>query len=133
MYPSRLTRISYQVGRPWMLDGKTFLPETGIPIGRMCVESFQGARERALMKNIAYAGALAALLNMDMEVIRGMVEEKFSAKPALVESNRRALALGYDYVVEQFEHPLPLRLEPMDATADSVIMDGNTAAAIGCL
>src|ERR1035437_1326501 len=35
VYPSLLTRISYQVGSPWMFDGKMFLPETGIPIRKM--------------------------------------------------------------------------------------------------
>src|ERR1019366_8424328 len=35
VYPSLLTRISYQVGNPWMFDGKMFLPETGIPIRKM--------------------------------------------------------------------------------------------------
>ena len=35
VYPSRLTRTSYQVGSPWMLDGKTFFPVTGIPIRKI--------------------------------------------------------------------------------------------------
>src|ERR1035437_8831619 len=35
VYPSLLTRMSYQVGRPWMFDGKMFLPETGIPIRKI--------------------------------------------------------------------------------------------------
>src|ERR1039457_4761617 len=33
--PSALTRISYHVGRPWMLDGKRFLPDTGTPIRKI--------------------------------------------------------------------------------------------------
>ena len=33
--PSPLTRISYQVGRPWMFDGKTFFPDTGIPMRKI--------------------------------------------------------------------------------------------------
>src|ERR1035437_7743145 len=40
VYPSLLTRMSYQVGRPWMFDGKMFLPETGIPIRKIdCMSS----------------------------------------------------------------------------------------------
>ncbi|MCR4338756.1 MAG: 2-oxoacid:acceptor oxidoreductase family protein, partial [Gemmatimonadaceae bacterium] len=41
----------------------------GVPLARLCNEKFAGARERILMKNIAYAGALAALLGIDMAVI----------------------------------------------------------------
>src|SRR3954468_19454515 len=39
MYPSLLTRISYQVGSPWMFDGKTFLPVTGTPIRKIACMS----------------------------------------------------------------------------------------------
>src|SRR3954453_10640615 len=56
----------------WPLDARllrgcvTFL---GVPLGRMCIDAFAGSRERTLMKNIAYAGALAALIDLDLEVI----------------------------------------------------------------
>src|SRR3954451_21524269 len=50
-------------------DGITIL---GIPFGTMCVEAFEGDRARTLMRNIAYAGALAALLRIDMEVVNAM-------------------------------------------------------------
>ncbi len=105
----------------------------GIPLGEMCVAEFSGARERILMKNIAYAGALAALIDIEMDVIRGMLEEKFSKKPALMESNYRAIQLGFDYAKDHFECPLPTRLETMTATEDSIVIDGNTAAALGCV
>src|SRR5690606_6366162 len=41
----------------------------GVPLARLCGESFAGSRERILMKNIAYAGALAALLGMELPVV----------------------------------------------------------------
>jgi 2-oxoglutarate ferredoxin oxidoreductase subunit alpha len=43
----------------------------------MCNAQFSAVRERILMKNIAYAGALAALLDMDTEIIRALLDEKF--------------------------------------------------------
>jgi 2-oxoglutarate ferredoxin oxidoreductase subunit alpha len=105
----------------------------GIPLGRMCVEAFQGSRERTLMKNIAYAGALAALLDMDLDEIGRIIREDFAKKPRLIDSNFRALHLGYDYAREHFRCPLPIRLERMHATRGCVLMDGNTAAALGCV
>ncbi len=105
----------------------------GIPLAEMCNAAFKGVRERILMKNIAYAGALAALLDMDTEIIRALLAEKFSKKPALMDSNRKAIDLGYDYVKAHFAAPLPIHLEPMDATKDAILIDGNTAAALGCL
>jgi 2-oxoglutarate/2-oxoacid ferredoxin oxidoreductase subunit alpha len=99
----------------------------------MCNARFEGARERILMKNIAYAGALAALLDMDTAIIRALLNEKYSRKPALMDSNQQAVDLGYNYAKQQFACPLPIRLEPMDKTRDSILIDGNTAAALGCL
>jgi 2-oxoglutarate/2-oxoacid ferredoxin oxidoreductase subunit alpha len=121
---------SWPMDRALHRDDVTFL---GVPLGRMCIETFAGNRERTLMKNIAYAGALAALVDIDLEVIGGIIREDFSHKAALLDSNFRALHLGYDHAREQFACPLPVRLEPMDRTAGHVLLDGNTAAGLGCV
>jgi len=99
----------------------------------MCTEAFTESRERLLMKNIVYVGTLAALLDIDMEVVSKMLTEKFAKKPALMSSNAKAIKLGYDYAKAHFPCPLPIRLEKMDATKDSILIDGNTATALGCL
>lgn len=120
----------------WPLDRSLLRPDVtflGVPYARLCIEAFAESRERTLMKNIAYVGTLAALLSIDMDVVSGMLKEKFGKKPALMESNRKAIQLGYDYANENFEHPLPIRLEKMDATKDSILIDGNTATALGCV
>jgi 2-oxoglutarate ferredoxin oxidoreductase subunit alpha len=105
----------------------------GIPFGRMCVENFQGDRDRTLLRNIVYAGSLAALLDIDMDVISGMLAEKYGKKPKLLDSNHKAIRLGYDYAKANFDCPLPFRLEKMDATSDSILIDGNTACALGAV
>ena len=105
----------------------------GIPLARMCNEHFSSARARILMKNMAYVGALAALLEIDREVIRELVEETFASKPKLIGSNMEAVELGFNYASENFECPLDTRLEAMNKTADHVMIDGNTAAALGCV
>ena len=105
----------------------------GVPLAQMCNERFSGVRTRILMKNICYAGVLAALLSLDLERIRGLLAETYAKKPALVESNMQAIQLGYDYARQHFECPLPLSVEPMDRTAGHIMIDGNTAAALGCV
>ena len=106
----------------------------GVPLARMCVESFEKPRERILMKNIAYTGALAALLEMDLDVIRTLLEETFGTrKKHLLDSNFQAIRLGYDYATEHFDCPLPIRLSPMSENEDAILIDGNTAAALGCV
>ena len=120
----------------WPLDTRLTRPDVtylGIPLAELCNARFSGSRERILMKNIAYAGALAALLGMDTSIIRALLTEKYSRKPALMDSNREAVDLGFDYAKEHFSCPLPIHLEAMDQTKDSILIDGNTAAALGCV
>jgi 2-oxoglutarate ferredoxin oxidoreductase subunit alpha len=105
----------------------------GVPLAQMCNENFKGVRTRILMKNICYAGVLAALLDLDLARIRELLAETYAKKPALVESNMQAIQLGYDYARAHFVCPLPLRVSPMNKTAGHIMIDGNTAAALGCL
>ena len=105
----------------------------GIPFSRLCNENFDGARSRILMKNIAYVGAVAALLDIDLDIITRLLEETFAAKAHLIESNMRAIRLGFDFAHENYACPLPSRVEAMDATGNNIIIDGNTAAGLGCM
>ena len=105
----------------------------GIPFARMCNEHFTKARTRILMKNMAYVGALAALLDLDRSVIDALVRETFARKPALLDANTEAINLGFEYAREHFACPLPTRVKSLDKTAGHIMIDGNTAAALGCL
>jgi 2-oxoglutarate/2-oxoacid ferredoxin oxidoreductase subunit alpha len=105
----------------------------GVPLARMCNESFQGARTRILMKNICYAGVLAALCDLEVDGIRALLAETYAKKPHLVDANMKAIQLGYDYAKQHFACPLPLRVEKMNATDGHIIIDGNTAAGLGCV
>jgi len=105
----------------------------GVPLAKMCNEHFSTVRERILMKNIAYVGVVAALLDIDLEVIKALLTETFASKKHLVASNLEAILLGYDYATEHFKCPLPVRVEKMDKTKGHIIIDGNTAAGLGCV
>ncbi|HEX5421642.1 MAG TPA: 2-oxoacid:acceptor oxidoreductase subunit alpha [Gammaproteobacteria bacterium] len=105
----------------------------GIPFARLCNERFSKARTRVLMKNMAYVGALAALLDLDLEVVKTLVEETFARKPALIGANMDAIELGRSYAAEHFDCPLPTRVARLDKTAGCIMIDGNTAAALGCV
>ncbi len=115
------------------LENRSDITVLPVPLSKMCNESFTGARARILMKNIAYVGAIAALIEIDREVVRQLLSETFSDKPDLVESNMLAFELGYDYSQTEFNCPLESRLVPMDAMSNHIMIDGNTAAALGCV
>ena len=98
----------------------------GVPLARMCNETFQGVRARILLKNIMYAGVLAALLDMDLELMRSMLGESYAAKQSLLDSNLRALEIGYNYAKEHFPCPLPLRMQRLDKTKGHVMIEPGT-------
>ncbi len=118
--------------RPALLS-RSDITVLGVPLAQLCNQHFNGVRTRILMKNICYAGVLAALLALDLERIRGLVAESYAKRPQLIESNMKAIQLGYDYAREHFACPLPLSVAPMDRTAGHIMIDGNTAAALGCV
>ena len=105
----------------------------GVPLAKLCNENFNGVRTRILMKNICYAGVLAALLDLDLARMRELLAETYAKKPQLVDSNMKAIQLGYDYARTHFTCPLPLRCTPMDKTAGHILIDGNTAAGLGAV
>jgi len=120
----------------WPRDRQLSRPDIeiiGVPLARMCNERFANARTRILMKNMAYVGVLAALLELDRGVIVELVKETFAKKPGLIESNQQAIDLGYEYARANLPCPLPHRVKSLSKTADHIMIDGNTAAALGCV
>jgi 2-oxoglutarate/2-oxoacid ferredoxin oxidoreductase subunit alpha len=105
----------------------------GVPLAQMCNDAFSGVRSRILMKNISYVGVLAALLDIDMDILRVLLEETFAAKPKLVDINLEAINLGFSYAKEHFACPLEMRLEKLEQNSEHILIDGNTAAALGCV
>ena len=105
----------------------------GVPLARMCNETFQGVRARILLKNIMYAGVLAALLDLELDLMRTMLGESYGSKKSLLDANVQALEIGYNYGLAHFACPLPIRAARLRKTAEHIMIDGNTAAALGCL
>ncbi|TAN30119.1 MAG: 2-oxoacid:acceptor oxidoreductase subunit alpha [Actinomycetota bacterium] len=105
----------------------------GIPFSTLFAEEFSESRERILMRNIGYAGAVAAAIALDTNVLAELLDETYSSNERLRNSNHRALQLGYNYAMENFSCPLPIRLEHIDANKDKILIDGNTATALGCI
>jgi 2-oxoglutarate ferredoxin oxidoreductase subunit alpha len=105
----------------------------GVPLSKMCNENFEVARVRILMKNVMYVGVLAALLDIDLDIIKQLLQETFASKPRLIDPNMKAIMLGYDYAQEHFNCPLPIRAENMGDNAGNIMITGNEAVGLGCL
>lgn len=105
----------------------------GIPMMELSMKNYRDPRQRQLFKNIIYVGALSLLLDIEFEVLEEMISEQFKKKAKLIPPNIQALELGRSYVREHYAHPLPLNLKRRDLIADRIVIDGNTACALGAI
>jgi len=105
----------------------------GIPMIRMCQQHFESPRTHQLLKNVIYVGALTALLDIEVDVVKELIAQQFKKKEKLIPPNYQALELGIQYARDHFECPLPIRLERRDNIGDRIMIDGNTACALGAI
>ncbi|GMV81056.1 MAG: putative ferredoxin oxidoreductase, alpha subunit [Planctomycetota bacterium] len=91
------------------------------------------ARIRTLLSNMAYVGVLAELLGLDAAALDRALRQQLKGKEKAIASNRAALELGAAYARERFRGSCGYRVEPMQETAGKIIVDGNSAAALGAL
>ena len=105
----------------------------GIPLMEMCNARYTDPRQRQLLKNIMYVGALTALLELDYAEVEKLIGEQYRGKDKLIASNLDALAAGHAYAREHFDCPIGLRVERADGVRDSIFIDGNSACALGAV
>ena len=105
----------------------------GIPLTDICLREYTDPRQRQLFKNIIYVGALAALLDIEFDVLRSLVSDQFQGKEKLITPNIHALELGFNYAREHFECPCSIRVARRDAVGNRILIDGNTACGLGAV
>ncbi|WP_048440820.1 2-oxoacid:acceptor oxidoreductase subunit alpha [Caenimonas sp. SL110] len=105
----------------------------GMPLTEICNAVYTDPRQRQLFKNIVYVGALSVLLEIEAEVIEKLFGEQYKGKEKLLASNVQALHLGRDFAKEHLQGPIGLRVKRADRVGDQIFVDGNTAAALGCV
>ena len=105
----------------------------GVPLTEICNATYSDPRQRQLFKNIMYVGALSALLDLDVPAIEQLIGEQYKGKEKLLKPNIEALHLGRDWVIANLPHPIGLRVRKADAVGDRIFVEGNAAAALGCV
>jgi 2-oxoglutarate/2-oxoacid ferredoxin oxidoreductase subunit alpha len=110
-------------------DDVTFL---GVPLSQMLTETVPEPRTRILLKNIMYTGSLAAMLDLDMAILEELIKESYGKKQSLLDVNRQALHQGFEYAKKNLP-TLPFRAEKMDANHNKILIDGNSATALGAI
>ena len=99
-------------------------------VGGVCPE----AKLRKLVKNMIYDGVIAHLLGLDLEEMRKALYKQFGArKKKAADLNWGAVLAGKEYAEKNLTKTDPFRIERMNENGNKIIIDGNTAAALGCV
>jgi 2-oxoglutarate ferredoxin oxidoreductase subunit alpha len=126
--------LFYDDTRP--LPESKFRPDInviGMPLTDICNAEYVDARERQLFKNIIYVGALSAMLGIEPEVIAELIGEQYKGKEKLLKPNLNAFHMGFDYAREKLKDALGLKVKRAKNVGDKIFVDGNSAAALGCV
>ncbi len=126
--------LFYDSTRPLPADRfRADIQVIGMPLTEIANAQYTDPRQRQLFKNIIYVGALSVLLDIEAGVIEQLFGEQYKGKEKLLDSNVRALHLGRDFAREHLQAPLPIRVRRADRVGQKIFVDGNSAAALGCV
>jgi len=105
----------------------------GMPLTEICNSTYTDARERQLFKNIVYVGALSSLLDIDPEAVTELIGEQYKGKEKLLKPNVNAFQMGRNYAEEKLKGQIGLKARRSSNVGDRIFVDGNSAAALGCV
>jgi 2-oxoglutarate ferredoxin oxidoreductase subunit alpha len=108
----------------------TFYP---VPFDKLVAPVCPDAKLRRLVRNMIYDGVLAKLLGIDLAHMEKALTRQLGKKAKAVTLNAGALKAGWDYAEAHFTKQDPFSLEPMNQNAGKILIEGNAAAAIGCM
>jgi len=104
-----------------------------VPYDKLVAPVCPEAKLRKLVKNMIYVGVVAQLLNIDMAEVEKALRKQFAKKVKAANLNFAAAQAGFDYAAASLTKNDPYRLERMDKTRGKIIIDGNSASALGCV
>lgn len=128
--PGRVVVYEQKLNLSALRNDLVFYP---IPFAELSGQIVQDIRLRKLIANMIYVGSLAALLDIDMAQVESAISKWFKNKQKAVDLNIRAARLGEEYVRENVTKRDPFRVEPMNQTVGRIIIDGNSACALGSM
>lgn len=111
-------------------DDLVFYP---VPFDQIVTPICPEAKLRKLVRNMIYDGVVARLLGIEMPEIEKALRKQFKKKAKAADLNWKAVEAGYDYADRTFEKADRFYLERMNATQGKVLIEGNAAAALGCM
>ena len=104
-----------------------------VPYDKLVAPVCPEAKLRKLVKNMIYVGVVAKLLEIDMAEVEKAIRKQFAKKVKAANLNLAAVKAGFDYAAANLTKQDPYFIQRMDKTQGKIIIDGNSAAALGCM
>jgi len=104
-----------------------------VPYDKLVAPVCPEAKLRKLVRNMIYVGVVARLLGVEMPEIEKAIRKQFAKKVKAATLNLAAVKAGFDYATANLTKRDPYYVERMNKTAGKIIIDGNSAAALGCM
>jgi len=104
-----------------------------VPFDKLVAPVCPEAKLRKLVKNMIYVGVAAQLLGIDMGEVEKALRKQFSTKVKAANLNLAAVKAGFEYATANLTKQDPYFIQRMDKTTGMIIIDGNSAAALGCM
>ena len=104
-----------------------------VPFDKIVAEVCKDAKLRRLVKNMIYDGVLSRLLNIELAQMEHALRKQLGKKTKAVELNLGALAAGFAFAEKHLTKSDPYHIEPMSKTTGMILVEGNAAAALGCM
>ena len=104
-----------------------------VPFDKLVQSVCPDAKLRRLVRNMIYDGILSKLLGIDLSMMEQAVARQLGKKAKAVTLNMGALKAGWNYSEANLPKQDPFHIEPMNETAGKILIEGNTAAAVGCM
>jgi 2-oxoglutarate ferredoxin oxidoreductase subunit alpha len=104
-----------------------------VPFDKLVQPVCPDAKLRRLVRNMIYDGILAKLLGIDLAMVDKALAKQLGKKAKAVALNSAALKAGWDYAEANLPKQDPYVLQPMNETFGKILIEGNQAAAIGCM
>src|SRR5947207_2231862 len=104
-----------------------------VPYDKLVATVCPEAKLRKLVKNMIYVGVVAKLLDIEMGEVEKALRKQFAKKVKAANLNFAAAQAGFDYAAASLTKADPYRIERMNKNPGKIIMDGNSASALGCV
>jgi 2-oxoglutarate ferredoxin oxidoreductase subunit alpha len=104
-----------------------------VPYDKLVAPVCPEAKLRKLVKNMIYVGVAAQLLGIDMAEVEKALRKQFATKVKAANLNLAAVRAGFEYATANLTKQDPYFIQRMDKNQGMIIIDGNSAAALGCM